>query len=449
LSGNNSVENTQLTNISVGDNSDENDNQDPEETPDIELQAITALPVEPSFLAVAITDEEDPQEMWPLYKKRFAFALCVTAIIIIVIAVPVTLEQTKPKTEPPANSSPTTIPTHIPTNNPSSSPSMAPTTTLKSIMRQKLENVSGKEVFDNRSSAQYKAFNWIYNDKIVMDAPNFIQRYVLAVFYYSTGGDNWKYCHREDKVCKDRKVSYLSPENECEWFGNVCVDGKINQLNFGTSEGNNLQGTLPNEISELKNMIILILINNKLTGSIINSIGNLHKLVLVYIRNNQFMGQIPQSFGNMTSLRELDISDNMFTGSIPTEFGKLSNLERVYMNNNYLNGTVPDEIFDIRPIQHLYLSNNTIMGTISDRINGLSNLRELLIDGNFISGTIPDALGNIQHLRYASFQRNNISGVMPSTICSGKEIKHDLVSLACDCLGDTPEVNCTCCTKCF
>ena len=70
--------------------------------------------------------------------------------------------------------------------------------------------------FQQTTSPQYKAAAWIANDdELEMDIPEsideedsyiFIQRYVMAVFYYALGGVGWK-----------RDAAFLSGDDTCEW----------------------------------------------------------------------------------------------------------------------------------------------------------------------------------------------------------------------------------------
>ena len=94
------------------------------------------------------------------------------------------------------------------------------------------------------TSPQYKAANWIANvDAYQIPLPDgidsetadelaggmsphtrFTERYTLAVFYYATGGDNWKYGMR-----------FMEPIDHCEWFQDfITTSGNIVRL--GVSE---------------------------------------------------------------------------------------------------------------------------------------------------------------------------------------------------------------------
>ena len=66
------------------------------------------------------------------------------------------------------------------------------------------------------------------NHVLCPDSPYLVQRYVLALFYFATDGDNWPLCSADETStpCVDENgteiVRFLSNTNECEWYGVVC-----------------------------------------------------------------------------------------------------------------------------------------------------------------------------------------------------------------------------------
>ena len=74
-------------------------------------------------------------------------------------------------------------------------------------------SISGMDAIANLDSPQYKAACWIINDDTrQLDPSNnssqvaLVQRYVLAVLYYSTQGWAWH-----------DTFDFLSEKNECDW----------------------------------------------------------------------------------------------------------------------------------------------------------------------------------------------------------------------------------------
>jgi len=148
-----------------------------------------------------------------------------------------------------------------------------------------METVSDPATFEDPGSPQSQALNWITNEDTISPimCPNqenigcsrgglinpMIQRYVLAVFYFATEGDDWDQCSApndlddpaaialadancdrvvtpygvgNDRVGDTSTDAWLGPVNECEWGGVACWGGDtpnlnlcIDQLDFGKS----------------------------------------------------------------------------------------------------------------------------------------------------------------------------------------------------------------------
>ena len=193
---------------------------------------------------------------------------------------PVTPEPTELPTASPVTPEPSTLPTIAPTSPgaPTVSPSSAPsfpcnlTPEQRAIeIRQLMATVTDDALFDDPSTPQALALNWITNEDAI-EPPlcpdkKMIQRYVLAAFYFATEGDNWDQCNAPevfndpasvaeanancDRVVTPFQVNndrigdlstdaWLSPVNECFWGGIACwgadtpnLELCIDQLDFG------------------------------------------------------------------------------------------------------------------------------------------------------------------------------------------------------------------------
>jgi hypothetical protein len=96
------------------------------------------------------------------------------------------------------------------------------------------------------SSPQNKALNWLANNNTNLEEytdDQKIQRYALATLFYSTNGTSW-----------DKKDEWMSDFDECRWYNNgssLCKSGSVETLSLW---GNNLVGTIPDELALLSNL---------------------------------------------------------------------------------------------------------------------------------------------------------------------------------------------------
>lgn len=91
------------------------------------------------------------------------------------------------------------------------------------------------------NTPQNLAAKWlIYDDMDYFICPgddSLVQRYVMAVLYFATGGDAWIKCSRQkylnNSICE--KQSFLSSVSECLWGGLTCHhhSGKLKNVTFG------------------------------------------------------------------------------------------------------------------------------------------------------------------------------------------------------------------------
>ena len=168
------------------------------------------------------------------------------------------------KPTPLPSKRPTPQPSAKPTANPTSKPTISPTAvslpcgiaaTARSEEVLRILNVD----LSDPDSPQSLALDWITNKDGLYLCPDdeaaLIQRYVAAVFYFSTGGGSWNQCNapedlgldaveRANEHCRIRAATFpdltsgsnawLTASSECEWGGLACLpDGSIGELSFG------------------------------------------------------------------------------------------------------------------------------------------------------------------------------------------------------------------------
>jgi Leucine-rich repeat (LRR) protein len=98
--------------------------------------------------------------------------------------------------------------------------------------------------------------------------------------------------------------------------------GKLTQLQVLGMAEISLQGEIPPQLYTLTNLWNLALYGNNLTGTISNDIKNLTNLQNLYFNLNQLEGSIPTEIGNLNYLTDLAVNDNFFD-----EMPSLSNVD--------------------------------------------------------------------------------------------------------------------------
>ena len=102
-------------------------------------------------------------------------------------------------------------------------------------------------------SPQNAALSWIINEDpafLTPDSPRFVQRYLLATFYFSTttNGRSWARCGKsqsgEPSTCwapfnwvSTWAKRWLSEEHECLWFGVLCGNDNVFHQDDATQYG--------------------------------------------------------------------------------------------------------------------------------------------------------------------------------------------------------------------
>mmetsp|Transcript_30596 Transcript_30596/g.72170 ORF Transcript_30596/g.72170 Transcript_30596/m.72170 type:complete len:697 (-) Transcript_30596:205-2295(-) len=346
---------------------------------------------------------------------------------------------------------------------------------LKMIL-EKMSGVSVKPLLVDPHTPQYHAAQFIANgdskhlDFEGPDGWRTTQRYILAVFYYATGGQTWT-----------DKFNFMSSRDHCEWNmefstpngrflkGVQCDDnGSVRDIDLSNNNlvaaripteieylrdverlhlhGNTIGGHLP-RLNVLPKLRSLGLMNLDLVGTIPAALGELTTLTTLGLGKNKFNGPIPESFSRLTNLRILGLDGIGLTGNISPVL-KLSNLEALYLednnltgeiyknewskieeldlSNNVIDGGIPEDILNNQNLHVFDINRNIFFGNFPQKIQPNDNIQYISVHGNSLSGSLSDHVGFMPNLKHLDVAGNQLSGTIPDTI----QLLTNLVSLS-------------------
>ena len=179
---------------------------------------------------------------------------------------------------------------------------------------------------------------------------------------------------------------------------------------------NQIDGSLPSELSLLTNLQKLYLKDNQINGTISREFRYLSSLLELDLNHNSLTGSLDEILVGdidepaLSNLQRWGLQENRLTGSIPTTIGRLTALELISWSNNQFASSIPSEIGHLTSLNYLYLANNRITGPIPSEIGLLSNLHSVLIQNNQLTRSIPSELGMLSSLARLSLANNSFTG---------------------------------------
>ena len=134
-----------------------------------------------------------------------------------------------PTISPEAAPTPTMTPTQSPTPNAPVTPPPTNTPAFTAFVEEFAKKKSGPLVFEDPTSPQYKAADFIANvveyRSTITDDAMLGDFYAVSVFYFSTGGDSWYECSQGSDNCPEG-VSWMSSNvTYCDWKWIACNEG--------------------------------------------------------------------------------------------------------------------------------------------------------------------------------------------------------------------------------
>lgn len=288
------------------------------------------------------------------------------------------------------------------------------------------------------SSPQAWAYDWVMNDPNRTSYPQWkiLQRFALATFYRSTGGQDWflqkDWLSYEVDECSWYFRNFLSgvedffihegvddAESDIEWIVSVC-NGNGRYLYLVFTE-NNLQGTLPPELSLLSDSLLDLDVgtNELLRGSIPSQVGLLTNLRKFYANRNQHTGQIPTQMGRLDRLEVIELGYNPFTGSLPSQMGNLQALSFLSVRqNDQMTGIMPTELYRLTNMVTLYIHGLDLVteAQLLPDIGRLTKLENLKTYPLPFHTSIPTEIGLLTNMKRLNFWKSHITGSLPSEL---------------------------------
>jgi Leucine-rich repeat (LRR) protein len=254
------------------------------------------------------------------------------------------------------------------------------------------------------------------------------ERTALLAFHDALAGAGWH----------QRSGWGGAPGSECNWFGVLCNAAGTRVTGLFFPDDNNLAGAIPDAISGLGALEILLLHDqgitglpatlgqlrelrtlslpgNRLSGPLPGGLAQLTKLRHLALAGNQLSGPLPAFLGSATALEVLDLADNQLTGPIPN-LGGLAALRRLDLSANALSGGLPASLGSLGKLESLAVAANQLSGPIPAALGNLTALRGLFLSGNQLTGPVPASLANLRRLTALMLGPNQLSGALPNAL---------------------------------
>jgi hypothetical protein len=277
MTPNETIMDTKSKLMTIGSGEEYKDDEDPEDFVDEEMKTSAKLEMNPLF-----KDVEDTGKWGEIGPKEVCRVVAIGSLVVISVAVALWLALGSGEAVPPPGAD-LKLDSVLQAFN-------ASNYTSNSDLPREVDFYKGLAT-QNSAPAQYRAISWLLFDDGYYSEQEFALRVALASLYYCLGGESWK-----------NSTNWLSSKKACDWKGVECDlrTGKFLELNL---DGNNLNGTIPNEVALLQDVSTIWLSNNKLEGTIPGgAFAELPKLTVLFLENNQLTGTVPEKLGESVGL---------------------------------------------------------------------------------------------------------------------------------------------------
>uniref|UniRef100_A0A0E0JXB5 Receptor kinase-like protein Xa21 n=1 Tax=Oryza punctata TaxID=4537 RepID=A0A0E0JXB5_ORYPU len=186
-----------------------------------------------------------------------------------------------------------------------------------------------------------------------------------------------------------KKLNRLSLSNN-KFSGSIPVTlGNLTKLTILLLSTNALSGAIPSTLSNCPLEMVDLSYNN-LSGQIPKELFLISTISsFMYLAHNKLNGNLPTEVGNLKNLGELDLSNNTISGKIPITIGECQSLQYLNLSGNFLEGTIPPSLEQLRGLLVLDLSQNNLSGTIPGFLGSMTGLSTLNLSSNDFEGEVP------------------------------------------------------------
>ncbi|XP_031286473.1 probable LRR receptor-like serine/threonine-protein kinase At3g47570 [Pistacia vera] len=169
------------------------------------------------------------------------------------------------------------------------------------------------------------------------------------------------------------------------------------RLKYFQVSHNLFSGSIPVSLSNASELEHFQLNSNDFSGKLSVDFGGLQHFALLNVATNklgsgearnQLIGTIPPNIGNLKVLSAFDVSDNNLSGEIPSQLSLCSSLEYLYIEGNFFQGFIPSSLSSLRGIRDIDLSRNNLSGQIPKFLATLA-LENLNLSFNNLEGEVP------------------------------------------------------------
>ena len=219
-------------------------------------------------------------------------------------------------------------------------------------------------------------------------------------------------------------------------------------LGFQFLVGNNLRGTIPEEIGSVAFVDLEVLKlqdNYGLHGTIPSSIGSkLTHLTSLQLGGNYLTGNIPDTFRQLTNLKLFNVSYNLLDGSLlevnrgsiitytGSIFWNMKQLVTLDLSRNLFDGWINNKDLsfwagitgngrtsdDDTVLRQFVVDDNMFLGVLPEALELFSNsLQVLSMSSNMFVETLPTVYGKLTNLKVLQLHNNTmITGTIPTEL---------------------------------